>query len=227
MIDARSLMRLHVEALFTRDAAGRLFSVNDREGAPAPRFFLGRTDEGNLWWFRGDVGPDLARDLDALCESQPTGLEVDAALFVARLAREAPVHRTWAGPVFRFPSDLREVEHTLRVTPDNAAVLSPYLEDWRDDVPVSVPMVVMLEGGKAVSLCASVRVTPQAHEAGVETHGDFRGRGYAAQTVAAWARAVRDLDRIPLYSTSWENDSSRAVANKLGLIQFGADLHVT
>lgn len=40
-MDAKDLMRLHVEALFTRDAAGRLLVVNEPTGAAAPRFFWG------------------------------------------------------------------------------------------------------------------------------------------------------------------------------------------
>lgn len=232
MIITRDLMRIHVETLFTCDDAGRLLAVNERGGAAAPRFFLGRTADGNAWWIRHDVDAALANDLQALCESQPAGLEVDVGIdstapFIARLAREVPVLRTWAGPAFRFPSDLPGSEIAVRVTPDNVTVLSPYFEDWRNDVSPSAPMVVVLEGAKAVSLCASVRLTPQAHEAGVETHRDFRGRGHAAQAVNAWARAVREMDRIPLYSTSWENTSSRALALKLGLIQYGVDLHIT
>jgi len=66
-----------------------------------------------------------------------------------------------------------------------------------------------------------------AHEAGVETAPPYRGRGHAAQVVAAWARAVLELGRVPLYSTSWQNEASRAVARKLSLIRFGDDLHIT
>ena len=40
----RELMRLHIATLFTRDDHGRLVRVNESSGAPAPRFFLGRTD---------------------------------------------------------------------------------------------------------------------------------------------------------------------------------------
>jgi predicted GNAT family acetyltransferase len=72
-----------------------------------------------------------------------------------------------------------------------------------------------------------VRVTPTAHEAGVETPKQFRGRGYGGQVVAAWASAVRSLGCIPLYSTSWQNVASQAVAHKLGLVQYGTDLHIT
>jgi RimJ/RimL family protein N-acetyltransferase len=229
---ARELMRLHVEALFTRDDAARLVAVNVPGGAAAPRFFLGRTAEGSAWWFRHDVDAALARDLDALCEALPPGLEEDAgadvaAPFVDRLGRAEPVRRTWSGPAFLVPADLSDDAGVVRVTSDNAAVLSPYLEEWRGDVAEGVPMAVVLEEGKAVSVCCSVRLTPRAHEAGVETHRDFRGRGHAARAVAAWARGVRELERIPLYSTSWENRASRAVARKLGLFRYGVDLHIT
>jgi hypothetical protein len=235
VINAKDLLRLHVETLFTCDDAGRLLTVNEPRGAAAPRFFLGRTADGNAWWFRHDVDAALADELDALCVSQLTGLEVEAGLdreapFIACLARAAPVRKTWAGPAFRFPSAVPDPpgnESTVRVTADNAKVLSPYFEGWRDDVASNMPMVVVLEGNTAVSICCSVRVTPFAHEAGVETNPDFRGRGHAARAVSAWAKAVRDLDRIPLYSTSWENAASRALAQKLGLIQYGADLHIT
>ncbi|HEY7566573.1 MAG TPA: GNAT family N-acetyltransferase [Gemmatimonadaceae bacterium] len=222
-------MRLHVEALYTCDAAGRLLTVNVAGGAPAPRFFFGSTPNGNAWWFRHDIDAALAEDLARLCESQPTSLDVvSAEPFVARLSRAAAVQKIWTGPAYHFPRDLPGADvNVVRVTANNATILSPHLEDWHGDVSPAVPMAVTLEDGKAVSVCASVRITPHAHEAGVDTNRDFRRRGYAARAVTAWARAVREMDRIPLYSTSWQNVASRALAAKLGLMQFGSDLHIT
>jgi RimJ/RimL family protein N-acetyltransferase len=229
LLSATDLMRLHVEALYTCDAAGRLLTVNDVGAAPAPRFFLGCTPNGNALWFRHDVDAALANDLQRLCESQPTGIEiVDADAFIARLSRDEPVRKTWTGPAYHFPATLAST-HTdvVRVTADNATLLSPYLEDWLGDVTTCAPMAAALADGKAVSVCASVRITPHAHEAGVDTNRDFRQRGHATRAVNAWARAVRELDRVPLYSTSWNNTASRALAKRLGLIQFGSDLHIT
>ena len=51
-------MRIHLEVLFRHDATGRMTGVNHTEGRIAPRFFLGRTDEGNEWRFRVGLEAD-------------------------------------------------------------------------------------------------------------------------------------------------------------------------
>ena len=58
-------MRLHIEALYTHDAEGDLVRVNEPNGAPAPRFFLGRTVDGVVRRFRHDVGSELRGQLEA------------------------------------------------------------------------------------------------------------------------------------------------------------------
>lgn len=225
------LMRLHLEALFTRDEAGRLVTVNEPGGGPAPCLFLGRTPEGSAWWFGNHVDRELIPELDTLCRWDPVGFHTDAAPgeadpFVECIARRRPVRKVWAGPAFGFPEVLPG-GGAVRVTGANADVLAPRFEDWLGDVSDDVPMAAVLEHGSAVSICCSVRLTSDAHEAGVETHEDFRGSGYGAAATAAWARLVREMDRIPFYSTSWDNHASRALAGRLGLMQFGADLHIT
>jgi predicted GNAT family acetyltransferase len=87
-------------------------------------------------------------------------------------------------------------------------------------------MFAVVVDGHAVSVCCSVRETAEAFEAGVETVAAHRRRGYAPRAVTAWAREVRAMGRVPLYSTSWQNEASRAVARTLGLIHFGTDLHI-
>ena len=234
MISDRELMRFHVEAEFSHDAEAQLVRVNEPNGtgAAAPRFFLGKTLDGVVVRFRHDVGNDVRRELKPAVahDVQPESAldrPSDPAPYQAILSRVAPVERTWTGPAFFFPRELPMSDGTTIITDANADILRPHLEAWIPDVPLSQPMIALTVDGHAASLCASVRLTADAHEAGVDTAPPFRGRGYAAQVVVAWAREVRDLGRIPLYSTSWGNDASRAVARKIGLIQFGNDLHVT
>ncbi|MFP6625009.1 MAG: GNAT family N-acetyltransferase, partial [Myxococcota bacterium] len=59
---------------------------------------------------------------------------------------------------------------------------------------------------------------------GIETLSAYRGRGLAPRVAAAWGRALREQGGEPLYSTSWDNKASRAVARKLGLVPYGEDI---
>lgn len=231
MASDRELMRIHVETLFTLDGRGRLLRVNEQNGKPAPRFFLGRTAELNDWWFRHDLEPELTQSLEAVCRADTSDTSArpphGSAKYEALLSRAAPVERTWAGPAYRFPDRVSGEGDAVPITNQNADVLRAYFQGWLDDPVLLQPMFGVVLSGDAVSLCASVRISAGAHEAGVETARDFRGRGYGSRAVAAWAAAVRGLDRISLYSTSWENQASQGLARRLGLVQFGSDLHIT
>ena len=231
MTDNHTLMRFHVEALFAHDAAGDLVRVNDAGGAPAPRFFLGRTRDGTVCRFRHDLDPATREALLACVHATPTteavDVPVDPAPYEAILARTAPVTRTWAGPAFHVAHELPVTREVVLVTAENAAILGTHLAPWLPDVQTGQPMAALVLDGHAVAVCCSVRRTASAHEAGVETVASFRGRGHATRVVARWARAVRALGCVPLYSTSWENGASRAVARHLDLRCFGSDLHLT
>jgi RimJ/RimL family protein N-acetyltransferase len=225
-------MRIQIETLFTHDAAGRMVRVNAPGGNPAPRFFLGRTARGVEWRVRDDVGEELARELASACAEEPAGEEYPTPpyglpKYEAILARVAPVQRRWVGPAYRFPATLPATSGTVAVTQENAEILRPHLEEWLDDPPHLQPMIASLSDGRAVAICGSVRRGQEAHEAGVETALAFRGRGHATRAVSRWAEAVRDMGLIPLYSTSWENIASQAVAQALGLVRYGTDLHIT
>ncbi|MEO6334687.1 MAG: GNAT family N-acetyltransferase [Pyrinomonadaceae bacterium] len=226
-------MDLQVRALFTHDDHSRLLQVNEPGHAvAAPRFFLGRTSAGNLWRFRADIPDHVVEELNALCETEPAGFEpgiaprhVDA--YVALLETHAAVSKFWSGPVYRFLALQAPSRSLVLVDENNSDLLQGGFEGLADETIAAQPFVALLENGRAVSVCRSVRVTPEVHEAGVETLPEFRGNGYAVEVVVAWARMVQDAGAAPLYSTSWENTASQAVANKLNLELFGADFHVT
>jgi RimJ/RimL family protein N-acetyltransferase len=226
MTDA--LMRLHVDALFTRDAHGDLLRVNEPNGAAAPRFFLGQTTEGLFLRFRADVSEETRRELaDAASLEVLNDLPATPETYQEILGNTAAVEKTWSGPVFSFPEALPVGDETIVITDDSAHYLRPHLAAWLGDVHSCAPLVALVIDDAAVAICGSVRITDHACEAGVETTAAARGRGYAGKVVSAWARAIRAAGKTPLYSTSWENNASRAVARKLGLTQFGTDLHIT
>lgn len=225
-------MRAHVETLFTHDDTGRMLSVNEPGDKPAPRFFMGRTAHGNEWRFRHDLDDTLRRELDRLCSAEPASAELlvsshGSTPYENVLAHVEPIRGIWSGPAYSFPDDLPPTTQAVVITEANHDLLRPHFDAWLGDVATGQPLTACVVDGHAVSVCCSVRKTATAHEAGVETSPEYRGRGCAAQAVVAWARAVRDSGRIPLYSTSWQNHASQALAARLGLLRFGADLHIT
>jgi len=224
-------MRLHVETLFTRDVTGQLLRVNEAGGAAAPRFLLGHTRDGNRFW----SGPALSPELREALSSHPAVTEVTRmngpnpreAELVKLLGDVATIEHRWSGPTYRFPEVIPSSVACTLVTEDNASVLEEHFKDWMADVGECEPFAVALHEGRAVALCVSVRITDVAHEAGVKTHEDYRGRGMARRATACWAAAVRGAGQVPLYSTSWSNQASQGVAKSLGLIAFGHTFHVT
>ncbi len=226
------LMRMHVEALFTHNESLRIESVNQPDDGVAPRFFLGRTIAGNLWRFRTDLPSDLAIELKKLCNGEPETNEISRTPenqkeYIRLLEAHTPIKQVLSGPAYWFSTDVVPCVQPVEISETNADLLRGGLEDLLEDVPHRRPFMAMVEDGQAVSVCASVRITDAAHEAGVETLPAYRQKGHATNVVACWANAVRKISAIPLYSTSWDNTASQNVAARLGLSMFGVDFHIT
>lgn len=184
-----------------------------------------RTKTSVLARTRCDMADDLSSAFRRVVGQEPPALTEIPALadvYLAMLGSEA----VWAGPAFVFPGLPPVKAAVVEIGAHNADFLHGALAAWRADVGRRGPFVAIVEKGRVVSLCASVRTTRFVHCAGVETVPDRRGRGLAGQVVAAWAARVRARGAVPFYSTSWDNLASRAVARRLGLSLAGVDFHV-
>ena len=233
-ISDRELMKIQVEALFTQDESRHLQRINEPsgDGKPAPRFFFGYTKEGSICRFRHDLPDNVVAQLKEVAAAEPIPVNSqkiprNRRQFENILRRHAPIERIWIGPAYRFPQHITPPTNVIQLSFKNAGLLKgdfaemvPELNSWQ-------PYLAITEDSRAVSICRSVRLSSHAHEAGVDTLIGYRQRGYATSVVAAWALAVRALNRIPLYSTSWNNAASQRVAQRLGLVQYGVDYHVT
>ena len=183
----------------------------------AGRFGLIRDKAGCAWALRDDVPDDVAAEVEKLaCEEPPIRNPFDTPLhaekYLALLGG-----KSGAGPEFTFPDRIEVDGDVARVSA--LPMLERHFRGWTaDEIPEREPIMAMMDGGYAVSVCFCARLSDEAAEAGVETASAFRGRGFAPRVTAAWAAAIRASGRVPLYSTAWTNIESRAVARKLGLI---------
>jgi hypothetical protein len=226
------MMRIHVATLFGYDADGRLRFVREpRDSHVPPRFFMGRTLQGNVWHFRYDLPDDLTRDLAFLCRSEPVASDLVrppsvTAAIRDRLLEHAPIIREERGPAYLIPERVRAPKESVLITKGNAHLL-------RDEFPRKLglildgvdvgPITAVVVEGRAVSICYCARLSSSAAEAGVKTLQAMQGKGYATAAVAGWAVAIRQRGLLPLYSTSWDNIASQRVAGKLGMVLYGED----
>ena len=193
----------------------------------APRFFLARTVEGNLWRTRHDLPDDLGAGLERLAVDEPVAVDPrepprHAAAYAALLEQHAQLGDCYAGPAYSLP-ELAPQAGAVTITRANAALLQAHFPYTLSRLAALAPVVAVVADGVAVATCSSVRITAQVAEAGVHTVEGYRGRGYGAEVVRGWAAAIRATGRLPLYSTWWANAPSLAVAKKLGAIQYAAE----
>jgi GNAT acetyltransferase len=207
---------------YVLDEDGRIRSTREPEPTPGPIFTLIRSASSCAWAIRADVPGELAAELDRLAGEEPPvqdprarPLHVDAYLSLVGGQVES-------GPAFTFPDEIPRLGDVAPV--DSLQLLERNFRGWTAaEIPGRSPILAVIEGGYPVSVCFCARSAETAAEAGLETAAAFRGRGFAPRVTAAWATAIRSSGRIPLYSTSWGNAASLAVARKLGLVQYATD----
>lgn len=231
-------MVIHLETLFTHDTRLRLQFVNEpwankTNYESAPRFVLGRTREGNIWRFRSDLPMTLIDQLENLCHNEPITADLNQPptylnTYIQLLEAHQPIQRVWHGPAYQITSPQAISSKTcVHITTNNTHILGTGFEKMQAELETAQPFFAIVQQGHAVSICRSVRISSQAHEAGIETLNTYQRQGYATAALAKWANAVRKMGYFPLYSTSWENKLSQKLAQKSGAVRYGDDFHIT
>ncbi len=215
-----STPELQLRTLFVLDGARRIVGTRETVPGSGPLFSLIRDRERCAWAVRADVARDVAEELDGLAAREPPAGDFRQAPVHAERYRSLLKGRVDSGPSFVFRERIARPAGVVLIK--DVRALERHFSGWTaSEIPGCAPIVGAVEDGYAVSVCFSARRSDEAAEAGVETAADWRGRGLAPLVTAAWALAVRESGRIPLYSTSWSNGASLAVARKLGLVGSG------
>lgn len=214
--------QLQLETLFLLNAAGRIVSTREPNPSPGPQFMLVRDHSACAWAVHSSLSPSSAAEFDRFAgEERPTG-DVQREPAHASRYRALVDGMVEFGPAFTFPGVLPTPAGIVPVT--RLSHLEHHFRGWtRDELPERAPILALERDGHAVSVCFSARSGAVAAEAGVETAPSYRGRGLAGLVVAAWAQAILASGRLAIYSTSWSNAPSLAVARKLGLTACASD----
>ena len=219
----------HLNTCFVFDDDGRIVSTREPGGTRGPLFSLVRGSASCAWATRTDLPREVADELARLAREEPPALDfrdppLHAQRYLDVLAGGAAVTKISqsCGPAFSFPDSVPEFDDVLLV--GNESLLDRHFHGW---VPGEIeagraPVLAVFENGDPVSVCFCARRTDSMAEAGLETAKPYRRRGFGVRVTAAWAQAVRAAGRVPLYSTSWTNEASLAVARKLSLITYAS-----
>ncbi|KAJ4155982.1 hypothetical protein LMH87_001199 [Akanthomyces muscarius] len=154
-----------------------------------------------------------------------------------------PSHAIAGGPTWIVPDTLRTAPYSIEGLPAGVRIVTSLGEEDREwakglsrpgnweaeewaqllaatETNAPWAMAVLADDGEVVCICHTPARNAQVVEAGVWTRDDWRGRGLAPRTVAAWA-TTHAPDTTLFYSTAKDNAASQAVARKLGLREFG------
>ena len=229
---------LHLKTLFVLNDEGRILLAREPGTNRGPLFSLVRNATSCVWAVRADVPPNIASEIDRLAAEEPhvsdfRDTPVHAERYVSLLSRthlaknSGATIRQSAGPAFEFPDEIEQPADVVVV--DDERALHQNFRGWvaGEIAAGRAPVMSVFKDGYPVSICFCARSSDIAAEAGVETVEAFRGLGFARRVTAAWALAIRASGRIPLYSTSWTNNASLAVARRLGLMVYASGWSVS
>ena len=222
-------MHAHCAACFMSSERSDLICANDWNHSPSPALWVGFTRQEIFWRFHESVPLALRGKVARLLETE--AFECEGSQHPRHDAQYRQYFSSTtavSGPTYWMPGRVTSSTGTTKdiFIEDSGLLRGSELDAWIPDIPHQQPMVASIEQGRAVAICASVRITSRAHEAGVETLTAFRGRGHGAAAVAAWAKRVSAAGAVPLYSTSWQNVASQGVARRVGFRAFGWEYRV-
>ncbi|MCA9855344.1 MAG: GNAT family N-acetyltransferase [Dehalococcoidia bacterium] len=227
------ILDLHVQALFKLDEFGRTVASNTLSFESAPRFYIGRAEGEVVALVRQDVPAPMAADMLELASSEPPHTSPRtpprfAGNYYESLAEDGPIERNYFGPAYWLPPSVvvSPPEEARLLTEADGELLAPHFAWALADIQAGQPVFGVIRDGAVVAQCSCSRRTKRVVEAGIEVVEAYRGAGFAKDCTRAWVREMRERDLIPLWSTTWENEASQAIAARLGFEMYGTDWHL-
>lgn len=212
------LLQIHLELeCITFDHRGDLIFLPCPDPDYLPRVYIGHHPDGYITLFHHDLAPTLRDEINTL---SPETIFQEPEPVQQILGRDAPSEKLWRGKSYLFQQrltrdlfpDVTRIDHTQSGLFADASRI------------IEQPTFAVISAGEIVSACDSARENKQAAEAWVRTNEDFRRRGYARQTVLAWAHDLQAKNKIPFYSHKVENRDSEALAVSLGIGHWITDI---
>ncbi|MEH6935739.1 GNAT family N-acetyltransferase, partial [Bacillus sp. JJ783] len=187
------LIAIQAEVLFVHNQVGKMICVNEQGNPKAPRFFLGRTREGNIKRYHYNLDSEMISKIEKLILECSNHIEITKIIKV--LNDERTVENIWVGSAYMFPNNLNKPTRAIQITEKNKELLRENFPNLIEQMEWRQPYFAIVENEQVVSICCSARSSPEASEASVETLAEFQGNGYGSDVVTAWAISVKEEKR--------------------------------
>jgi hypothetical protein len=230
-IPQKKLLEMHIEALFTLDGQSKLVSINEPwdKTKPAPRLYLGKTFDGSIIYKYGyNISFEIIKKLEYYLEKESI-LEKNYEIKYLDEYINILGSKDYSQEIcFYYNDEINEsLDHYKKINSENINKINlKYFEWLKEEIKYCQPCCAIIEKNQIVSICRSVRITENAHEAGIETINEYKGKGLAVKILREWANEVQKIGCIALYSTNKENKSSQKVAEKALLNNFGIGISI-
>jgi hypothetical protein len=230
-ISPNKLLEMHIETLFTLNSQMRLVSINEPwdKTKAAPQLYIGKAADGSvIYKFRYDIPLEKINKLEAYLAKE-TSLDKDNEIkYVNEYLRILEKENYSNEICYYYNSTAGETgNNCIQITAKNIKDYTLGSFGWlNDEIKYSQPCYGVIENSQIVSICRSVRITEKAHEAGIETLEEYRGKGFAKIVLKGWIKEIQSKGIIGLYSTNKENKSSQKVAEKALLKRYGVGISI-
>jgi hypothetical protein len=230
-ISLTKLLDMHIEALFTLDPQKRLLTINEPwdKKKLAPKLYLGKTADGSIAYrFRFDVQLEIIEKLEKLLSKESSQCLENQMMYVNEYMEILESKNCFNEICFFCEDSLNATEKTcVKLTPQNIARYKVNNFEWlNEEIAYCQPCFGVMENDELLSLCRSVRISDKAHEAGIETAENHRGKGFAGIALRNWAKEVLEKGCIAFYSAAADNFKSQRTAEKAQLYRYGIGLSI-
>jgi hypothetical protein len=228
-ISQSKLLKMHIEALFTLDSQSRMVTINEPwdKTKAAPRLYLGKTFDGSIIYkFRCDIQSGIIKKLEKYLLHEKPLNEIE---YTNKYFKILESKNHFEEMCYYYKDMANTIKNDcVKITTVNIKDFKLNGFEWlNDEIRYCQPCYGIVKRGKIISICRSVRIMEEAHEAGIETAEEHRGKGLAKIVLINWANDVQNEGYMPLYSTSKGNKSSQKVAEKEGLNKYGIGISIT
>ena len=227
----KELLEIHVRALFTMDSDSKLVSINEPWDSTkiAPRFYIGKTLNGTIIYrFRYDIPEKIINLLENFINGENCENNDFSFKYLIEYLRILGTDNYFSEVCYYGKNYLQEYYNNCnKITVENIKNYELNGLEWlKDEIMYCQPCFGLIENKQVVSLCMSVRITENAHEAGIETIENYRGRNHAKNVLSAWMKEIQNSNCLALYSTNTKNKSSQRVAEKAFLDKYAIGISI-